>query len=532
MTQMSESETISVGSASVAPPAVAANRLWISLRSVVSFPALMAVLLVAVALIGAQDRLIDPDTWWHVTVGEQILRTHTWPTSDTYSFTARGAGWIAYEWLGEVFLALAARAGGLMGLVVLQKAIVALVALLLYYYAYLQSGNTKAACVASTIVLPIAPMAFTLRPQMIGYVFLLVTLICLERFRQGHTKSLWFLPPLFVVWANTHGSFVFGLLVIGLYWVTGLVTFQVGGLIAERLPRRHRVQLLITLLLCLLALLVTPYGSQIAANPFEMATAQPVNIANVQEWQPLSLAMPLGKYFLVFAIALFLIQVTLQLTYKLEDMAMLLFGAYAMCAHMRFAMVFVIFLAPILAGIASRFVPAYDPAKDRYLLNFALMVLVVFALLKLRPSTYEIEKVVAEDYPVNALDYLRQHPQPTGLFNEYGWGGYLISQLGPEHQVFIDGRADLYEYSGIFPDYLIIFSAQPDAMRVLNRHNIQSCLIRRTSHLALLLAASPGWQQAYSDDLAAIFIRTGSAAQGPQIPGAAQSRVSLKRATL
>ena len=107
-----------------------------------------------------------------------------------------------------------------------------------------------------------------------------------------------------------------------------------------------------------------------------------------------------------------------------------------------------------------------------------------------------------------------QDPQPTGMFNDYGWGGYLISQLAPEHQVFIDGRADLYEYSGIFPDYMTIAAAQTDALRVLDRHNIQSCLIRRSNPLAQLLAASPGWQQTYSDDLAVIFVRTGSGGHG------------------
>src|SRR5712692_2301459 len=141
-------------------PAIAAGSLGFSLRQVISFPALMAVLLVGVALVGAQSHLIDPDTWWHVTVGEQILKTHAWPVSDTYSFTARGAGWIAYEWLGGVFMALAARAGGLLGLALLQKALVALFTLLLYYYAYLKSGNSKAACIAATLVLPIAPVAF------------------------------------------------------------------------------------------------------------------------------------------------------------------------------------------------------------------------------------------------------------------------------------------------------------------------------------------------------------------------------------
>jgi hypothetical protein len=529
VTLMSESE-ITIGSASA--PTIAAHPLWISLRRVISFPALMAVLLVAVALIGAQDRLIDPDTWWHVTVGEQILKTHTWPTYDTYSFTAHGTNWIAYEWLGEAVLALAARAGGLLGLAMFQKAIVALVALLLYYYAYLRSKNAKAACIASTIVLPIAPMAFTLRPQMIGYVFLVLTLICLERFRQGHTKSLWFLPPLFAVWVNTHGTFVFGLFVMGLYWVTGLIAFHAGGLVAERLPQSQRVQLLLTLLLCVLALLVTPYGSQIAADPIEMATAQPLNIANVQEWLPLSLSMPLGEYFLLFAIALFLAQVTLRLTYKLEDMAMVLFGAYAMCAHMRFAIVFVIFLAPILAGFMARWVPAYDAAKDRYLLNFALIALVIFALVKLRPSRNELENTVANDYPVRAVEYLRHHPQPTGMFNEYGWGGYLISQLSPEHKVFIDGRTDLYEYSGVFPDYLSIASAQPEALRLAARCNVQSVLVKGDSPLALLLAASPDWRQVYADQLAAIFVRTGRPEQGLQVPGAAQTSVPSKDGSL
>ena len=527
MTQTSESE-VTIESDSVAAPAVPGRRIWLSVRRVISFPALMAVLLIGVALIGAQDRLLDPDTWWHVTVGEQILRTHTWPTIETYSFTAHGAHSVAYEWLGEVFLALAARADGLMGLAMLQKAVVALVALLLYSLAYLRSGSAKAGCVASTIVLPIAPVAFTLRPQMIGYVFLLLALICLERFRQGQTKALWFLPPLFAVWVNTHGTFVFGLLVIGVYWAAGLASFQAGGLIARRLPQPQRVQLLLTFLFCLLALLITPYGSEVAAKPFELAAAQPLSVANVQEWQALSLSLPLGKYFAVFAIALFLAQVTLRLTYKLEDMAMLLFGTYVMCAHMRFAMIFVIFLAPILAGILARWVAPYEPAKDRYLMNFVLILFVTFALVKLRPSRQGLEDMVARDYPVKAVQYLKQHPQPTGMFNEYGWGGYLISQLSPEHKVFIDGRAEFYEYLGVLPDYMVIASGQSGALRVAARQNIQSFLVSRTSPLAILLATTPGWQQIYADDLATIFVRAGRAQQVPQPRGAAQRQISTE----
>ena len=140
---------LSKGGDSTLPRAREVVPWWRSLRLAISFPALMAVLLIAVALIGAEPRLIDPDTWWHVTVGEQILKTHTWPTSDTYSFTARGAHWIAYEWLGDVFLALPSRAAGLVGLAWFQKAMVVVFTLLLYLYAYLVSGNSKAACIAA-----------------------------------------------------------------------------------------------------------------------------------------------------------------------------------------------------------------------------------------------------------------------------------------------------------------------------------------------------------------------------------------------
>ena len=467
----------------------------------------MAVLLIAVALIGAEPRLIDPDTWWHVTVGEQILKTHSWPTSDTYSFTARGAHWIAYEWLGEVFMALAVKAGGLIGLAWFQKVVVIALTLLLYLYAYLVSGNSKAACIASAAFLPLAPVAFTLRPQTFGYIFLLLTLICLQRFRQGHENEIWLLPPLFMVWANTHGSFVFGLLVIGVAWITGLVNFRAGGLSGNELPRRQRMKLLLAMLFCILALLVTPYGSQIAANPFEMALAQPLNIANIQEWQPVSLASPVGLYLGVFAVGLFVAQVILGLTYTIEEMLLLLFALYAAFAHLRFAMIFVIFVVPIVAKIFARWVPRYDPAKDKYALNAAIIALVILGLIKFRPTQGSLDAVVAEAYPVHAVEYLREHPQPTGVFNEYGWGGYLISQL-PTQPVFIDGRADLYEYSGVFTDYIVASTAQAPAMGILARHNIRWCLLNRTAALSALLAQSKDWHEVYSDDLSVVFVRS------------------------
>jgi hypothetical protein len=342
---------------------------------------------------------------------------------------------------------------------------------------------------------------------MFGYIFLLLTLICLQRFRQGHEKALWFLPPLFAIWANTHGTFVFGLFVIGVDWITGLVNFRVGGLAGNRIPVPQRIKLLLAFLFCILATLITPYGSQIAANPFEMATAQPLNIANIQEWQPLSLAFPAGVFVLCFAAVLFVAQVVLRFTFRLEEMILLLFGLYAACAHLRFAMIFVVFVVPVVATILARWVPIYDPAKDKLLLNVAIMAVVVLGLIKFRPSERQLEAVVAADYPVHAVEYLREHPRPFGVFNEYGWGGYLIFKLGNSQPVFIDGRADLYEYSGVFPDYIVAALGQAGATNILARHNVRTCILNRSSALAALLRQSPDWKLVYSDDLSVIFDR-------------------------
>ena len=63
---------------------------------------------------------------------------------------------------------------------------------------------------------------------MLGYLFLVITLIVLERFRQGKRRAVWALPILMLIWVNAHGSWIIGLGVIGIYLACGLVEFHIG----------------------------------------------------------------------------------------------------------------------------------------------------------------------------------------------------------------------------------------------------------------------------------------------------------------
>ncbi len=160
-------------------------RLRTLLQKVSSFQVLLGAILVSGVFVAERSIRLDPDTWWHIKAGSDILATHHFPIADPYSFTVRGAPWIAYEWLGDVVMSLAARAG-LRGTELLLVASSSLITLLIYYYAWLKCKECKAAFLATFAVAPLAMLSMTVRPQLFGYIFLLVTLICLERFRQGH----------------------------------------------------------------------------------------------------------------------------------------------------------------------------------------------------------------------------------------------------------------------------------------------------------------------------------------------------------
>ncbi len=450
--------------------------------------------------------IFEGDTWFHILVGEDILATHTWPTTDSYSFTVRGNDSMAYEWLGDVVMARAARLGGLTALTALLVGLAATLMLLLYYYCYLRSGNTKAAFAACAVLLPLAAVCFSLRPQLLGYSFLLITLICLEHFRQGRRKALWVLPGLFLLWVNTHPTFMFGLLVLALYWASGLASFRVGGLRAERWTAEQRRHLAVVLLLCVLALTVTPYGTRLAASPLDVLLHSPLGVTHIVEYQPLGTFAGSLKLFMGLLLLFLLGQVLFHPAYRLEEMGLLLLAVWLATIHARFLLLFVLVFAPLLAALLARWVPQYEAAKDRYALNAALIMLIGVGLLKFFPSDQDLKQVVACGFPREAVQYLRQHPVAGPMFNEDLWGAYLIRSLGHEHKVFIDGRSQLYEEGGVFADYLNIMQLDRETLFLLRKYGVKACLLERDAPLATLLAALPDWEKVHQDELSALFV--------------------------
>ena len=488
------------------------------LKRLVSFPAMLGTMLVGAVFMVGRAFVVDPDVWWHAKAGQIILATRHWPKTDPFSFTVGGQPWIDSEWLGDVLIGGVGRVAGLQGLDALLILLGSAIMVALYAYATLRSGNSKAGFLASTLLFLLATTSFSLRPQMLGYLFIILTLIALERFRQGGKRALWFLPGMFLLWINTHGSWVIGLGIIFVFWASGLAEFRVGGLEAKRWSTNDRHRLSLVFFLCLAVIPLTPYGTQIAAYPFEVAFKMPLGVGTVSEWQTMPFNLPGGKLFLALLLGFLLLQVALGLKWRLEELALFLFGTMMACLHVRFLLIFVPFFAPLVATILARWLPVYDRKKDRYLLNGVLISGVALAMVWSFPGLADMQRVIGNQFPVKAVVYLRQHSVPGPIYNNYNFGTYL---LWSDFKVFIDGRSDIYERGGAFADYLHISRLRTGALAVLSGYGIQACLLERDEPLATMLSAQTEWQKAYADNLSVLFVRRNGGSFASAMPHAA-----------
>jgi len=511
------------GEASSQPAEASAGKA--AVRKVVSFPVLLGTLLVTLVIAVVAGLLRDAssanrdsivptidvfegDTWFHILVGEDILKTHTFPTTDSYTFTVYGNESIAHEWLGQIVMALTDHLRGLRALTFLFFVAASTLTLLLYYYSSLRCGNPKAAFLACLPMLTLLCAFFTLRPQLFGYGFFFLTMILVEHFRRGRTWTLWLLPPLFVLWVNTHGSFVLGLLLLGFCWAAGLVGFQAGRLEAEAWTPRQRLHLEVAMLLCVLALIATPYGTRIAGFTLHVLLGAPLGMTRIQEY------LPLGderlRIFVVLFLAFLAAQVVMRPKYRLDEFALLLVTVYGTFVHRRLLLFSIPVFTPMLAALLARWVPRYGQTKDRVLLNAVLIAAALATWVKFYPSRPVLQRAVATAFPCGAVEYLQRHPVKGRMFNPDFWGAYLIRSLGRDHKIFIDGYSQRFEDAGVYEDYLRIIALHPDTPLLLRKYGVDACLTYRWGALATYLSRSPDWEQVYQDDLAVLFLRKSS----------------------
>ena len=487
------------------------------LRAGTSFLAVLILVMIGVQFLYSMYKpdMNDPDIWWHMRNAQYLFQHHQLPRVDMYSFTVAGQPWTSHEWLGEIPFYLAYRTLGLVGLKSLTFFLLDAVFLLLLYLSYQESRNFKAAVVACCYSTFLATVSFGPRTILFGYVYLVILLIILQRFRQRGKAPLWVVPILFCLWVNTHGSWALGLILFFLIGASGLVGGTWGRVEAVKWTPEQRRKLVVTGAASVAALFVNPFGWRLLYYPFDLAFRQRLNISHVAEWVPLEVNNLRGTMGLGLVLILLVSALMRNRRWNLGWLLALLFGIYCGFSHIRFLVLLGIVAAPVMAG-ALDFFPRYRPLRDNWALNAVAIVLLLGAMGYFWPREAKVRASVEETYPAGVLPYLKAHPPQGNVLNFYLWGGYL-GWHDPEMKVFIDSRVDIFEYSGVFKDYLDLLGAdnlqkRPDAL--LNKYKIQYVLfpasestnpLHNAGGLAYVLEHDPGWKTLYRDKVSVLL---------------------------
>src|SRR5688572_14852207 len=124
----------------------------------------LAFFLMVFALAVRQSAYIDPDLWWHLQTGQDIVQSQSIPRVDDYSFTKAGSEWVAHEWLSEVFMYAIYRVAGWGGLLFIFSALITIT----LYLTYRRSeGKPYVAAFAILLAAASSSPLFGIRPQMI-----------------------------------------------------------------------------------------------------------------------------------------------------------------------------------------------------------------------------------------------------------------------------------------------------------------------------------------------------------------------------
>jgi hypothetical protein len=450
-------------------------------------------------LVAAGNRtLLDPDTLWHITVGQWMLDHHAVPHTDIYSFTMRGHPWISMQWLYEVLYAKAYALFGWNGPVVLTAAASALT------FALLAKFLSRHLSQSATIVFVAAALALTAghllaRPHILALpVMVLWAGGLIDAADRRDAPSFWLLP-LLALWANLHGSFIFGLVLVGPVALDAVVG-------ADAASRK-------TLVLrwaafgvgALIAACCTPYGwnSMLASrNILALGSALPL----ITEWRPVDFST-VGPFeiCLLAAIGLALLRgirlppTRILLLLGLLHMALAQGRATEILALLA-PMVLAVPLAEQIGGAEASSSSATRPSRG---LLFAGVAIVLTAATVAYASVARFEPD-ARQSPVAAVVALKKM-NFTRVFNDYDFGGYLISTgVAP----FIDGRTDIYGEKFFVDHNAASGLMEPDNLfRLLDEYKIEATLMRTQSAATKLLDHMDGWQKVYSDDIATIHVR-------------------------
>ena len=450
--------------------------------------------------------LKDPDVWWHLRLGADLVDQRSLATPAHWSSFAT-VSWVPTEPLPEIAVTLVRRLLGLPGVAWLYAATVVCVVVAVFLVCRLRSSPLPAA-LATTLFVAVGEGSLTPRPQLVSYLLLLLVVEAWVR-TEADLRARWWLVPVCWLWSLCHGFWFIGVA----YGVLAVAAVALG----RRASPRQLVRLAAVAAASGLVVLLNPIGPGILEAPFRVSSLAPY----VAEWRRPALTSGPALTATAMVVAVALVWAVRRGPTTWLRVAVLLSAGFWSWYAERTVVLAGLLCAPLLAAalhslIESQSAPTAAPTtapttvptsgstrRERAGLGLAVAaVLAVVAVVVPRTADRPGGVPLALDAELDRL------PAGTPVFDEYTMGGWLVWRH-PDLEQYVDGLITPYSRAHL-DDYLRAQNLAPGWYSVIRRSRAPVALLEAGSPLARALERR-GWDASGPDAGFVLLTRPGPA---------------------
>jgi len=444
----------------------------------------------------------SPDLFWHLKYGEYLLKSHTLiPAHTLYSWSKADPTWVYCAWLSEIILYLFYKIGGFGLFFVLRYIALSLILGLFLYFSYKTSFKLNTFTLLCIFLLGIGVKhGLYVKPELFSLVFFTV---CNFIYFYGKTRgrNLFFLYPLlFLIWVNTHGGFIFGII-----FITIVVFIEILNVCC--FLKSSKSKSFLFSLLSYAVLFINPYGYRYLTSLYHYAT-DPIYISHTKA--VLAYKTPMSDPIGYILVAMFLIFLSLNIIkLKRLNLGLYLLNAIFFCISMKYGRT--TYLYPVIWCFSILYLLSQYTSRIRLYLNrLSLPLLLVLGFWFAYSHIYYpylgnwFGFGLSYNLPIKETTFIKKYNLRGPIFNTYGIGGYLIWELYPQNKVFIDGRFG--PYASLFSEYLR-FQSGGDFLNFIRKYKFKIAIVElKFQRLLTNFINSNMWKLVYFDTSSAIFV--------------------------
>ena len=468
------------------------------------------------------------DLWGHLAYGRTLVTTKTLPITEPLMPLASGVPFVDTAWLSQVVGYAMFDRLGFTSMSFLYAAAITSMAVLLLYRGYQRSQSVGITVLGLVIWLWGCWQHLNIiRPQLAGMLcfIILLTLVTSRHRRTWHWVAV---PALFAAWANFHGSFL-----VGFVLLAGLAAGRAMDLAVRcgefRAIRRDSLvrRYVLMLELAAVAVLLNPYGLRLYAEVLSISSNP--NVAELVEWGPLQLRMSQGQASAAIGLLLIVLyRLSPRRVTSAEVLLLFGFGAAALWSSRM-----IVWWMPLAAYYAVVHASAIwhkwqqpieplpiSPRNGRWSVVTVGAAWFCFAitpfggrLLHGDQGKLKVSRMVSSQTPLGVVEHLHKMAEQKRLprgqaFNTYEWGDYLLWAGPPEVKVFVASHAHLVPRE-VWNDYVAVSNGSADWDDRLDRYGVNLIILDEATHDGLIrkLRENDRWLTSYSDNVGAVFTR-------------------------